>query len=165
MTIPASTLQSERKTSALNQTGKRKARILVVDDDPGLLRLLTIRLRAESYDVEAVESGVQALAAASRFRPDLVITDLRMDHMDGIGSRIDVYTVYPKTLKPIGKVKAMRRQSRSSTGWGAGSGQASDRSCSRSGWDRGSGVSRKNTTSSPPAIFWSGATERRSEAS
>ena len=46
---------------------KRKARILVVDDDPGLLRLLTIRLRAESYDVEAVEGGPQALAAASRF--------------------------------------------------------------------------------------------------
>jgi two-component system, NtrC family, response regulator GlrR len=63
---------------------KRKARILVVDDDPGLLRLLTIRLRAESYDVEAVESGPQAVAAASRFRPDLVITDLRMEPMDGI---------------------------------------------------------------------------------
>ncbi|HEY7929380.1 MAG TPA: sigma 54-interacting transcriptional regulator, partial [Steroidobacteraceae bacterium] len=63
----------------------RKARILVVDDDPGLLRLLTIRLRAENYDVEAVENGVQALAAATRFRPDLVISDLRMDQLDGIG--------------------------------------------------------------------------------
>ena len=86
MTIPASLVQPELlRTKHLNQTGKRKARILVVDDDPGLLRLLTIRLRAESYDVEAVESGMQALAAASRFRPDLVITDLRMDQMDGIG--------------------------------------------------------------------------------
>jgi two-component system, NtrC family, response regulator GlrR len=69
----------------VNQPAKRKARILVVDDDPGLLRLLTIRLRAENYDVEAVENGVQALAAASRFRPDLVISDLRMDQLDGIG--------------------------------------------------------------------------------
>jgi two-component system response regulator GlrR len=69
----------------VNVAAKRKARILVVDDDPGLLRLLTIRLRAESYDVEAVENGVQALAAASRFRPDLVISDLRMDQLDGIG--------------------------------------------------------------------------------
>ncbi len=49
----------------MNQPPQRKARILVVDDDPGLLRLLTIRLRAENYDVEAVENGVQALAAAS----------------------------------------------------------------------------------------------------
>ncbi len=37
-----------------NSQQKRKARILVVDDDPGLLRLLTIRLRAENYEVEAV---------------------------------------------------------------------------------------------------------------
>jgi PleD family two-component response regulator len=64
---------------------KRKARILVVDDDPGLLRLLTIRLRAENYEVEVVESAAAALAACGRFRPDLVITDLRMDQMDGIG--------------------------------------------------------------------------------
>ncbi len=59
-------------------------RILVVDDDPGLLRLLTIRLRAENYNVEAVDNGPAALAAASRFRPDLVISDLRMEPMDGI---------------------------------------------------------------------------------
>ena len=69
MTISATLLQPEQlRARHLNQTGKRKARILVVDDDPGLLRLLTIRLRAESYDVEAVESASQALAAASRFR-------------------------------------------------------------------------------------------------
>ncbi len=59
-------------------------RILLVDDDPGLLRLLSIRLRAEQYDVEAVESASEALAMLPRFRPDLVITDLRMDKMDGI---------------------------------------------------------------------------------
>jgi two-component system response regulator GlrR len=76
-------LQTNSREPSVQQ--KRKARILVVDDDPGLLRLLTIRLRAESYDVEAVESAAAALAACSRFRPDLVITDLRMDQMDGIG--------------------------------------------------------------------------------
>lgn len=64
---------------------KRKARLLVVDDDPGLLRLLTIRLRAENYEVEAVESGIAALAALARVRPDLVVTDLKMDQLDGIG--------------------------------------------------------------------------------
>ena len=83
------------KESILNQTGKRKARILVVDDDPGLLRLLTIRLRAEHYDVEAVESAAQALAASSRFRPDLVITDLRMDQMDGIGLLKELQNRWP----------------------------------------------------------------------
>jgi len=76
-------------------TSKRKARILVVDDDPGLLRLLTIRLRAESYDVEAVEGGPQVLAAASRFRPDLVITDLRMEPMDGIALLKELQNRWP----------------------------------------------------------------------
>jgi len=62
-----------------------KGKILLVDDDPGLLRLLSIRLRAEQYEVEAVDSAEKALAVLNRFRPDLVITDLRMDKMDGIG--------------------------------------------------------------------------------
>jgi two-component system response regulator GlrR len=62
-----------------------KGKILLVDDDPGLLRLLSIRLRAEDYEVEAVDSAENALAVLNRFRPDLVITDLRMDKMDGIG--------------------------------------------------------------------------------
>ena len=74
---------------------KRRARILVVDDDPGLLRLLTIRLRAENYEVEAVESAAAALAACTRFRPDLVITDLRMDQMDGIGLLKELQSRWP----------------------------------------------------------------------
>src|SRR5690606_39016498 len=52
-----------------------RGRILLVDDDPGLLRLLSIRLRAEGYDVEAVESASAALGALPRYRPDLVIPD------------------------------------------------------------------------------------------
>ena len=64
---------------------QREGKILLVDDDPGLLRLLSIRLRAEGYEVEAVESAHNALAVLNRFSPDLVITDLRMDKMDGLG--------------------------------------------------------------------------------
>jgi two-component system response regulator GlrR len=64
---------------------QREGKILLVDDDPGLLRLLSIRLRAEGYEVEAVESAHKALSTLGRFSPDLVITDLRMDKMDGIG--------------------------------------------------------------------------------
>ena len=39
----------------------RKGKILLVDDDPGLLKLLTIRLKTEGYDIEAVASGDRAL--------------------------------------------------------------------------------------------------------
>ncbi len=74
---------------------RRKPRVLVVDDDPGLLRLLTIRLRAENYEVEAVESASAALAACVRFRPDLAITDLRMDQMDGIGLLKELQSRWP----------------------------------------------------------------------
>lgn len=58
--------------------------ILLVDDDPGLLRLLSIRLNAAGYEVRAVQSGEVALEAVETHRPDLVITDLRMDRMDGM---------------------------------------------------------------------------------
>ena len=72
-----------------------KGKILLVDDDPGLLRLLSIRLRAEGYDVEAVESAHLALSTLNRFSPDLVITDLRMDKMDGIGLLKELQTRSP----------------------------------------------------------------------
>ena len=70
-------------------------KILLVDDDPGLLRLLSIRLRAEGFDVAAVESAHKALATLNRFSPDLVITDLRMDKMDGIGLLRELQTRSP----------------------------------------------------------------------
>jgi two-component system, NtrC family, response regulator GlrR len=73
----------------------RKARILIVDDDPGLLRLLTIRLRAENYEVEAFDGAAPALSACGRFRPDLVLTDLRMDNMDGIGLLKELHSRWP----------------------------------------------------------------------
>ena len=62
----------------------RAARIVVVDDDPGLLRLLSIRLRAEKYEVDPVSNAAAAVDAVAKSRPDLVITDLRMPGSDGI---------------------------------------------------------------------------------
>lgn len=78
-----------------NKKSHFSGKILLVDDDPGLLRLLSIRLRAEGYDVEAVESAHNALAVLNRFSPDLVITDLRMDKMDGIGLLKELQTRSP----------------------------------------------------------------------
>ena len=77
------------------KSNSSKGKILLVDDDPGLLRLLSIRLRAEGFDVEAVDSAHKALASVNRFGPDLVITDLRMDKMDGIGLLKELQTRSP----------------------------------------------------------------------
>ena len=61
-----------------------RARILVVDDDPDLQRLMAIRLQSSGYDAVTVGSGEQALAQMMVSPPSLVVTDLRMDGMDGM---------------------------------------------------------------------------------
>ncbi len=60
------------------------SRILLVDDDPDLLRLVSLRLKTAGYEVTAVESGEKALASLAVSRPQLVITDMRMSGMDGM---------------------------------------------------------------------------------
>jgi len=61
-----------------------KTSILLVDDDRDLLKLITLRLTAAGYAVQTAESGAQALAQLAVARPRLVITDLRMEGMDGM---------------------------------------------------------------------------------
>jgi two-component system, NtrC family, response regulator GlrR len=61
-----------------------KPRILLVDDDPNLLHLLGIRLKAAGYEIHAVESAESALACLAAVQPHVVITDLRMSNMDGM---------------------------------------------------------------------------------
>ncbi|RPJ46283.1 MAG: response regulator [Betaproteobacteria bacterium] len=60
------------------------ARVLVVDDDPGLLRLMQLRLEAAGYGVTVADSGERALAQLAVSRPGVVVTDLQMGGMDGI---------------------------------------------------------------------------------
>src|SRR3954467_13418051 len=60
------------------------SKVLLVDDDKDLLQLIAMRLTASGYAVTAVESGESALAALSVSRPQLVVTDLRMQGMDGM---------------------------------------------------------------------------------
>jgi two-component system response regulator GlrR len=59
-------------------------KVLLVDDDKDLLQLIAMRLTAAGYAVTAVESGEAALAALSVSRPQVVVTDLRMQGMDGM---------------------------------------------------------------------------------
>lgn len=66
-----------------NQEQSRRT-ILVVDDDPDILRLMAMRLRAAGYDTISVSNGEAALAHIALNSPDLVITDLRMPGMDGM---------------------------------------------------------------------------------
>jgi two-component system KDP operon response regulator KdpE len=59
------------------------ARVLLVEDEPGLLRALMINLRARQYDVVTARTGREALAVAASRSPDAVILDLGLPDIDG----------------------------------------------------------------------------------
>jgi two-component system KDP operon response regulator KdpE len=58
-------------------------RVLVVDDEPSILRALRINLSARAYDVSTAVDGTTGLAAVARDRPDVIILDLGLPDMDG----------------------------------------------------------------------------------
>ncbi|MGH7960654.1 MAG: response regulator, partial [Candidatus Binatia bacterium] len=72
-----------------------KAKILVVDDDRGLLTLMKVRLEAAGYQVTLVEGGEEALARASEEIYDLAISDLKMEGMDGMALLEHLLRVQP----------------------------------------------------------------------
>ncbi|GAA2459844.1 response regulator [Actinomadura vinacea] len=59
-------------------------RILVVDDDPQILRAMRVNLRAREYDVATAADGTHALRQAGNWRPDLVVLDLGLPDIDGV---------------------------------------------------------------------------------
>ena len=63
---------------------RKPANLLLVDDDPSLLKLLGMRLSSEGFRVTTAESGHDALRVLGREQIELVISDLRMDEMDGM---------------------------------------------------------------------------------
>jgi two-component system, NtrC family, response regulator GlrR len=75
------------------------ARILIVDDDPALLRLLSLRLHYEGHTVVEASSGVAALAKLDHEIPHILITDLRMPGMDGLQLFEAVHRRFP--LLPV----------------------------------------------------------------
>ncbi len=71
------------------------ATILLVDDDDGLRRLLSMRLGSAGFEVQQAESAEAALASVRRERPSIVVTDLKMDGMDGMGLLENLREHYP----------------------------------------------------------------------
>lgn len=69
--------------------------ILIVDDDPTLLRLLSILLREEGYNVLAADSAEKALVLLAVEKPDLIVTDLQMGKMNGLELFNAVHKTHP----------------------------------------------------------------------
>ncbi|MEH2922341.1 two-component system response regulator GlrR [Samsonia erythrinae] len=76
-------------------TARRTANLLLVDDDPSLLKLLGMRLTSEGFSVMTAESGQEALRLLTRESFDLVISDLRMDEMDGMALFSEIQRYQP----------------------------------------------------------------------
>src|SRR5436309_5497988 len=63
---------------------ERPARVLVVDDEPLIVQMLTIALTYEKFEVSVARDGIEAIQQASQVKPDLVILDIMMPRLDGI---------------------------------------------------------------------------------
>uniref|UniRef100_A0A486XWP3 Sensory histidine kinase YfhA n=1 Tax=Rheinheimera sp. BAL341 TaxID=1708203 RepID=A0A486XWP3_9GAMM len=72
-----------------------KPRLLLVDDDPSLLRLLTLRLEGEGYQVISADSAEAALPLLAKNSVDAVLSDLRMPGLDGMSLFDEIAKRYP----------------------------------------------------------------------
>ncbi len=70
--------------NSLSTTTTDKSKVLVVDDEPQITRVLRTVLSSQGYQVRTAAEGESALSNFTEWRPELVITDLYMPHMDGI---------------------------------------------------------------------------------
>ena len=61
-----------------------KKKILIVDDEPGIVRLLALRLEAKGYETVEAYDGLQCLLVAKKEIPDLILLDIKMPLMNGI---------------------------------------------------------------------------------
>jgi two-component system, OmpR family, KDP operon response regulator KdpE len=81
----------------MSSTRSDAARVLIVEDEPALLRALQINLRARGYEVVTSTAGAQALAEAARQPPDAVLLDLGLPDLDGtdVIRQLRVWTAVP----------------------------------------------------------------------
>ena len=63
-----------------------KKKILIVDDEPNIVKLLSIRLKARGYEVFVAHDGVEGVEIAVKEIPDLIVMDVQMPHGGGIGA-------------------------------------------------------------------------------
>jgi two-component system, OmpR family, response regulator len=70
-------------SGSANGVAAPEARLLVVDDEPNIVELLSASLRYAGFDVDVARSGTEALQVARRTRPDLLVLDVMMPGMDG----------------------------------------------------------------------------------
>ena len=91
----SSQITNKASKASSSQNGTSGKSVLVVDDDRGLLQLIEMRLQAEGYQAHCAESGEQALDMLEQISPAAVISDLKMDGMDGLALLEKIHQVRP----------------------------------------------------------------------
>src|SRR5258708_15321062 len=90
---------------SVNGRGQPDARLLVVEDEPNILELLSASLRYAGFEVVTAAAGTEAVQAAQPHRPDLIVLDLVLPDMDGFdvirplpggGARVPVVVLTPR---------------------------------------------------------------------
>ena len=66
------------------------SKVLIIDDDPVLLMLLTSAFKAAGYATQSAENGRKGVKLLDSYRPDLVVTDIVMPDMEGIGAILEI---------------------------------------------------------------------------
>lgn len=68
----------------------KKEKILLVDDEPDIIDLITYNLEKEGYEIQSATNGRDAIEMAKRFVPDLILLDVMMPEMDGIETCVEL---------------------------------------------------------------------------
>jgi class 3 adenylate cyclase len=86
---------------------RNPARVLIADDNPANVRILSMRLAADGYDVVTARDGEEALAVAHESQPDLILLDVMMPKLDGITVCRRLKAAQETSFTPIILVTAM----------------------------------------------------------
>jgi DNA-binding response OmpR family regulator len=70
--------------------GRSRGRVLLIDDDAALLGLMAHAFAAAGYATHTAENGRKGLALVDAYKPDLVVTDIVMPEMEGIGAILQI---------------------------------------------------------------------------
>jgi two-component system alkaline phosphatase synthesis response regulator PhoP len=71
----------------------KKEKILLVDDEPDIIDLISYNLEKEGYEIKAADNGIDAINIAKDFLPDLILLDVMMPEMDGIETCVEMRNV------------------------------------------------------------------------
>ncbi len=77
--------------------GRRFNRLLLIDDEPGIRRMMSLDLEADGYEVLTAEDGYAGLDVFDQSRPDVVLTDIKMPGLDGLDVLRQIKEVSPET--------------------------------------------------------------------